>query len=80
MLFVDLLSDLQERFSRIKDTRSSINSKYSLTNILLSGFAIFSLKDSSLLSYVKQFSERKGNLKTIYGITECPSDRLFVKF
>ena len=79
MLFDDLLIDLKERFSRIKDGRSALNSKYSLQNVLLSGFAIFSLKDSSLLSYIKQFAERKHNLKTIYGITECPSDSAFRK-
>jgi hypothetical protein len=40
----------------------------------MGGFALFSLKDSSLLEYVGQYKERKINLKKIFGITQCPSD------
>ncbi len=48
--------------------------KLELPNILMGGFALFSLKDSSLLEYGNRFKERKKNLKTVYGITQCPSD------
>ena len=74
MLYDELLLDLQSKFSAIEDTRRKYNQKYSLKNILLSGFSLFSLKDSSLLSYVQQYRERKANLKSVYGITQCPSD------
>ena len=74
MILDELIEDLQARFAEIKDHRSSINAKISLTNVLLSGFALFSLKDSSLLEYVTQYKARKGNLKTVYGISACPSD------
>lgn len=77
MLFDDLLTDLRTKFSSIADPRSAINTKFSLVNTLLSGFAIFSLKDSSLLSYIQQYSTRKSNLKLVYGITQCPSDNGF---
>jgi hypothetical protein len=77
MIFDDLLSDLQTKFSAITDKRTYGNHKFSLTNILLSGFAMFSLKDSSLLSYVQQFATRKANLKSVYGISQCPSDSGF---
>ncbi len=47
--------------------------KISLADALMSGFAVFSLKDPSLLA----FDERRGidhNLKTIYGINNAPCD------
>lgn len=74
MLYDELLADLQSKFSAIVDTRRQYNQKFSLTNVLLSGFALFSLKDSSLLSYVQQYKTRCANLKLVYGITQCPSD------
>lgn len=77
MLYDELLADLKKKFSAITDTRSAINSTYSLVNVLLSGFAIFSLKDSSLLSFIELYSTRKNNLKSVYGISQCPSDSGF---
>jgi len=74
MLFDQLLSDLQAQLGQIKDHRSAINTKYSLSNVLLSAFAIFSLKDSSLFDYINQYDTRRSNLQTVYGITQCPSD------
>jgi len=77
MLFDDLLIDLQSKFSTIPDPRRQYNHKFSLKNVLLSGFTLFSLKDSSLLSYVNQYPTRKANLKSVFGITQCPSDSGF---
>lgn len=77
MLYDELLADLQIKFSTIFDPRSSVNCKFSLPNVLMSGIALFSLKDSSLLSYIQQYPTRKGNLKSVYGITQCPSDSGF---
>lgn len=73
MIIDELLTDLQTKFRAIPDGRA-INAKLELPNILMGGFAVFSLKDSSLLEYVNRFKERKKNLKTVYGITQCPSD------
>src|SRR2546428_2894191 len=44
----------------------------SLTDALMSAFAMFSLKAPSLLAFDKQRAE--GNLKTIYGIERAPCD------
>lgn len=74
MLFDELLIDLQAKFSAIADPRRQYNNKYSLKNILLSGFAMFSLKDNSLLSFMGLYPSRQSNLKAVYGITQCPSD------
>jgi hypothetical protein len=59
-------------FEQVPDRRAE-NAKVSLPDALMSGFAMFSLKDSSLLA----FEERKGvdsNLKSIYRIEKAPCD------
>lgn len=57
---------------KIKDFRAD-NRKVSLVDALMSAFAMFSLKDASLLA----FDERRakdGNLKRLYGIETIPCD------
>lgn len=60
------------RFEKITDIRAE-NQKVSLADALMSAFAMFSLKDPSLLA----FEERRatdGNLKRLYGIKTIPCD------
>jgi len=60
------------RFEKIKDIRAE-NQKVSLADALMSAFAMFSLKDPSLLA----FEERRAtdeNLKRVYGIKTIPCD------
>ena len=60
------------RFEKIKDIRAE-NQKVSLADALMSAFAMFSLKDPSMLA----FEERRatdGNLKRVYGIKIIPCD------
>jgi hypothetical protein len=59
---------LRNGFSKVPDHRSD-GSKMTMADALMSGFAMFSLKCSSLLDYDKQRAD--ANLKTIYGI-QCP--------
>src|SRR2546422_3203634 len=58
-------------FANIPDDRSG-DTDISLTDALMSAFAMFSLKAPSLLAFDKQRAE--GNLKTIYGIAHTPCD------
>jgi hypothetical protein len=63
-----LFRTMRKGFASIEDSRTG-NGKHSLTDALMSGFAMFSLKDPSLLA----FDERRcgalsHNLKTIYNI------------
>jgi hypothetical protein len=58
-------------FATIPDHRSETVT-ISLTDALMSGFAMFSLKAPSLLAFDKQRAE--GNLATIYGIAHVPCD------
>ncbi len=67
-----LFQGVYNDFSKISDFRLN-NIKISIEDALMSGFAMFSLKDPSLLA----FDERRGvdlNLNTIYGIGNVPCD------
>jgi len=59
-------------FSQITDFRQG-NSKISIEDTLMSGFAMFSLKDPSLLAFDER-READQNLNTIYGIGKVPCD------
>src|SRR3989442_11174193 len=58
-------------FATIPDDRLS-DTDISLTDALMSAFAMFSLKSPSLLAFDKERAE--GNLGTIYGIQHVPCD------
>ena len=67
-----LFRGIHTDFSKVSDFRQG-DIKISIADALMSGFAMFSLKDPSLLA----FDERRGidqNLKTIYLINEVPCD------
>ena len=66
-----LLRLIRNGFKTIPDYRS-IDVEISLTDALMSAFALFSLKSPSLLAFDKQRAE--GNLQTIYGMTCVPCD------
>lgn len=64
---------LRSGFEKIEDHRAAELVKISLVDTLMSAFAMFSLKDPSLLA----FDERRktdGNLKRVYGLEEVPCD------
>ena len=58
-------------FANIPDPRDG-EGDISLTDALMSAFAMFSLKAPSLLAFDKERAE--GNLHTIYGIQRVPCD------
>ena len=58
-------------FARLPDYRVG-DSEITLTDALMSAFAMFSLKAPSLLAFDKERAE--GNLHTIYGIARVPCD------
>lgn len=47
---------------------------YQQIDSLMGAFAMFSLKDPSLLEFRREFPSRADNLKRIYGLTNIPSD------
>jgi hypothetical protein len=70
-----LFSTIRGRFEKIPDFRSA-QGDIRLSDALMSAFAMFSLKDSSLLSFDNRRKDEAEcqNLKAIYGIETIPSD------
>jgi hypothetical protein len=68
-----LIARLRIGFDQFPDARSGIPS-ISLGNALMSAFAMFSLKDPSLLAFDERRQDPNTNLHTIYGIDRVPSD------
>ena len=68
----NLYKVVREGMGKIKDWRGE-QAGIKLRDALLSGFALFSLKDPSLLSFDER-REKPENLRSIYGIEQIPSD------
>ena len=68
-----LIVNLRSRFDSFTDKRAK-NSSVSLTDILMSAYAIFSLKYSSLLQFEMQNSLEKENLKHLFCLTKTCND------
>ena len=64
---------LRSAFDHIPDPRQG-ESDISLGNALMSGFAMFSLKDPSLLAFDKRRWDPSDNFRSIYGIDRVPCD------
>ena len=60
-------------FDKIEDYRPG-NVQHSLGDALMSGFAVFSLKDPSLLAFDERRLKGPHNLMTIYGMGSIPCD------
>lgn len=67
-----LLEIVQEKFSEVLDGRTG-KVEISLRDALMSGFALFSLKEPSLLAFDKRRKEPE-NLQRIYHIETIPSN------
>ena len=65
-----LLTLIKERFQKIPDPRQ--NPVIPLCDALLSGLAVFALKDPSLLAFDERRHER--NLRALFGIEQVPCD------
>ncbi len=68
-----LFHSMRTGFDKIQDHRPG-KVKISLTDALMSGFAMFSLKDPSLLAFDNRRQWCLHNLMTIYGIGSIPCD------
>ncbi|MFH1970724.1 MAG: hypothetical protein ABIJ53_10455, partial [Verrucomicrobiota bacterium] len=69
-----LFSVIRQGFAKVKETRAQ-NAVITVKDALMSGFGMFSLKDSSLLNFDnRRQDEKDGNLKRIYEIERVPSD------
>src|SRR6266446_7871734 len=70
---IDLLSTT---FRQVPDPRRPDRVDYSVHDTLLSGFAMMFFQHPSLLEFQRKMQQRRGrgNLETIFGVTEVPSD------
>lgn len=68
-----LLASMRVGFNSIQDHRPG-KVVHTLTDTLMAGFAMFSLKDPSLLAFDERRFAEPHNLKTIYGMKSIPSD------
>ena len=68
-----LIQLVRKGFDQITDHRRNNNS-YTLSDLLTTGFAMFSLKDPSLALFREQYPVREENLRRIYGIESLPGD------
>jgi hypothetical protein len=68
-----LLRLLHGRFDRLADPRAG-EVDIPLGDALMSAFAMFSLKDPSLLAFDQRRRDPNDNFRTIYGIDRVPSD------
>jgi len=68
-----LFKTVRGKFKDVPDWRNG-DADISITDALMSGFAMFSLKDPSLLAFERRRTARDHNLHTIYGIEKVPCD------
>jgi hypothetical protein len=68
-----LLSTVKTGFEKIEDHRPG-TVQHSLSDALMAGFAMFSLKDPSLLAFDERRIVAPHNLMTIYGMGSIPCD------
>lgn len=68
-----LLNTMRTGFAGIRDHRLG-KVTHTLSNSLMAGFAVFSLKDPSLLAFDERRFRGPHNLMTIYGMDSIPCD------
>ena len=68
-----LLATMRSGFEKVKDNRPG-KVEHTLADTLMAGFAMFSLKDPSLLAFDERRFAEPHNLKTIHGMNTIPSD------
>ena len=68
-----LIALIREDLQKVPDHRAA-NASIPLDDALMSGFAMFSLKDPSLLSFDERRLEQPESLHGVYGVGKIPSD------
>jgi len=68
-----LFKTVRNGFEEVAETRMD-TAKISVADALMAGFAMFSLKDSSLLAFDERRKTEAHNLRLIYGMNQIPCD------
>jgi hypothetical protein len=69
-----LIKALQKCFLTVPDARQANKVEISMADALMSAFAMFSLKDPSLLAFDKRRKEEPENLHSVFGIKDIACD------
>ena len=72
--FDPLIDEIRNRAEQLPDARSR-QDQFSVADAVMSGFAMFSLKDPSLLAFQERRNDE--NMKSLYRIGQVPSDPVF---
>jgi len=64
---------IRQRLDRLTDARAE-SAGITLTDALMSAFAMFALKDPSLLAFDQRRQDPSDNFRTVYGIKNVPCD------
>lgn len=67
-----LIQTLRRRFEYVEDPRQATRVTFPMVDTLMSAFAMFSLKDPSLLAFQQRLHDP--SLKNLYHIASIPSD------
>ena len=70
--FDPLIRQIRLRAKQLPDPRNPANCDYSMADSVMSAFALFSLKDPSLLAFEKRRND--ANMKSLFRILDIPSD------
>ena len=73
-MFDYLIAQIRQTFLQIPEHRKT-ETGYELSDALMSGLAMFNLKDPSLLSFLTNYEFRKENLEQIFKIKQVPTDK-----
>ncbi len=65
---------VRARFDRLPDPRAAAAVEIPLGDALMAAFAMFSLKDPSLLAFDERRRDPNDNFRTVYGIDHVPCD------
>lgn len=76
LTFEAVVALLAHTFDQLPDDRDLTRVKYSLSDSMLSAFAMFFFQHPSLLQFQHKLKQRRGrcNLETIFGVRDVPSD------
>ena len=69
-----LISVIREGFDAIPEPEQREDQDISMSDALMSAFAMFSLKDPSLLAFDERRRDPNDNFRSIYGIQHVPCD------
>lgn len=73
MMYDKLVEIVSKEFHQVPDHRKG-HTEYLLHDCLMGAFAMFALKDPSLLSFIDNAIHRKDNLEQVFKISKLPTD------